>query len=57
MVTSRARSWRRIAAFAYRALRRGLRPGYSVLPMIGLFAWLALACAFALFAARRLRPE
>ncbi len=48
--------WRKIAAFAYRAPGAVFALGYSALPMIGLFAWLALACAFALFAARRLRP-
>ncbi|MGB5086680.1 MAG: DUF3526 domain-containing protein, partial [Methylocystis silviterrae] len=48
--------WRKIASFTYRAPGAVFALGYSALPMIGLFAWLALTGAFALFAARRLRP-
>ncbi|MBI1981389.1 MAG: DUF3526 domain-containing protein [Methylocystis sp.] len=48
--------WRKIAAFAYRAPGAGFALDHSALPIVALLGWLALAAAFALFAARRLRP-
>ncbi|HEY8214764.1 MAG TPA: DUF3526 domain-containing protein, partial [Methylocystis sp.] len=48
--------WRKIASFAYQAPGAAFALGHSALPILGLLAWLALACAFAIFATRRLRP-
>lgn len=48
--------WRKIASFAYRAPGAAFALAHSALPIVGLLGWLALTGAFAIFAARRLRP-
>lgn len=48
--------WRRIAAFSYRAPMAGFALSSSAEAIAGLVGWLALTFAFALFAARRLKP-
>lgn len=48
--------WRKIAAFSYRAPGAGSALEHSALPIVGLLLWVAISCAFAFFAARRLRP-
>ncbi|WP_457798442.1 ABC transporter permease subunit [Methylocystis sp. S23] len=48
--------WRRIAAFSYRAPTAAFALAGSGETVAGLVGWLALTVAFALFAARRLRP-
>jgi ABC-2 type transport system permease protein len=48
--------WKRIGAFSYSAPTVAFPLSYSGLSIAGLAGWLALTCAFALFASRRQRP-
>jgi ABC-2 type transport system permease protein len=48
--------WKRIAAFSYSAPGAGFALAASGEAIAGLFGWLALTAAFALFSARRLKP-
>ncbi|PPD44068.1 MAG: ABC transporter permease [Methylocystis sp.] len=48
--------WKRIASFSYSAPAAAFPFAHSAQTIVALIGWLAVTCAFAFFAARRLRP-